>query len=115
MTKEEALMTIQAIPESFWEKLSDAENEAVEMAVKALKGQMWVPCSERFPTEKEAWDYNAEEDLYEPNEFIVQVKGAELPTVAMFDGETFTHGYAEDGYGFMDEIIAWMPLPEPYN
>ena len=75
----------------------------------------WIPCSERLPTEKEAWDYNVEDVLYEPNEFIVQVKGAKLPTIAMFDGETFTHRYAEDGYGFMDEIIAWMPLPEPYK
>lgn len=80
-----------------------------------LNANKWIPCSERLPTEKEAWDYNAENDLYEPNEFIVQVKGAKLPTVAMFDGETFTHGYAEDGYGFMDEIIAWMPLPPVYK
>ena len=78
-------------------------------------GNKWITCSERLPTEKEAWNYNSEEHLHEPNEFIVQVKGAELPTVAMFDGKKFTHGYAENGYGFMDEIIAWQPLPEPYK
>ena len=75
----------------------------------------WIPCSERLPNEKEAWAFNEKEGIHEPNEFIVQVKGAELPTVAFFDGESFTHRYADDGYGFGDEIIAWQPLPEPYK
>jgi hypothetical protein len=75
----------------------------------------WIPCSERLPNESETWYLNIEEGIHEPNNFIVQVRGAELPTVAMFNGETFIHGYADDGYGFCDEIIAWMPLPESYK
>lgn len=75
----------------------------------------WIPCSERLPSETEAWCFNEQEGIHEPNEFIVQVKGAKLPTVAIFDGESFKSAYADDGYEFIDEIIAWQPLPEPYK
>ena len=80
-----------------------------------LNADKWISCSERLPTKQEAWYRNDEEGVYEPNEFIVQVKGAGLPTVAMFDGKEFTHGYADDGNGFVDEIIAWQPLPPAYK
>lgn len=80
-----------------------------------LNADKWISCSERLPTEQEAWYRNDEEGVYEPNEFIVQVKGAELPTVAVFDGKEFTSKYADDDYGFLYEIIAWQPLPKPYK
>ena len=37
MTESEAIMQIQAIPQKIWEQLSDTDNEAVEMAFKALE------------------------------------------------------------------------------
>lgn len=120
MTREEAIMIIQAIPECIWKLLSKTENEAIEMAIESLGndtnvGSKWIPCSERLPSETEAWYFNKQEGIHEPNEFIVQVKGAKLPTVAIFNGESFTHICTDDGYGFIDEIIAWQPLPEPYK
>lgn len=98
-----------AIP-CFWTALS-----VVRHAPTVKTEPQWIPCSERLPNESETWYLNIEEGIHEPNNFIVQVKGAKLPTVAMFDCETFIHGYADDGYGFCDEIIAWMPFPKAYK
>ena len=109
MTKEEALMTIQAIPESFWEKLSDTENKAVEMAVNALKGQMWIPCSKRLPK------CNGCYLVWRPHFFGGEIG---MPAICYFDGQDTWH----DSYGVdftrilnAKDVIAWMSLPEPYN
>jgi hypothetical protein len=72
----------------------------------------WIPVSERLPEEEEAYSYTEENDTFEPNEFIVMIEGAELPTVAFFDGEDFTGGYNCE---FFNEVIAWMPLPPAYR
>lgn len=104
MTKEEALMTIQAIPESFWEKLSDAENKAVEMAVNALKGQMWIPCSERLP-EEQGW-------------YLAHVKHTLNGLVTIEKVLWKKSKYCSLKFyrkGNDCEVVAWMPLPEPYN
>ena len=119
MTKEEALMTIQAIPESFWNKLSDVENEAVEMAVKALKGQMWIPCSERLP------EKNGDYLCCSSGMAIITCGFAnELYKVDEWDfcdykGKSKKRGFydydSEYGYYEVDNVVAWMPLPEPYK
>lgn len=106
MTKEEALMTIKAIPESFWEKLSDAENEAVEMAVKTLKQQMWIPCSERLPKEP---DVNPTFEGKRLELYLVSVNNIDYPLRAFWTGKVFTDGWSKI------KATAWMPLPEPYK
>ena len=73
----------------------------------------WIPCSERLPEDKDA--IYVDEDVIELNELIVQIKGAEIPSTAVFvDGE-FKHPYEDDGYGFADKVIAWQPLPKKYQ
>ena len=59
----------------------------------------WIPCSERLPEEygeylvaKHTIGWNCEE--YDVND------------IAYFDG---------DGFHKADRVIAWMPLPEPYQ
>lgn len=73
----------------------------------------WIPCSERLPSEEEVRMPKDETGYTELNYFIVQVKGAELPTIAYcIDGTFEPCDYDER---FADEIIAWQPLPEPYK
>ena len=120
MTKEEALMTIQAIPESFWEKLSDAENEAIEMAVKALKGQMWTPCSVRLPEEDGeylVWYDCGESDEDSERGFMLVPFWTDIEKFGVYQ-DVFhpeTLGYVDSEFYECETAVAWMPLPEPYN
>ena len=62
--------------------------EALEMAIQALEQTQWIPVSE-MPKE---------DGLY-------LVYTEEQPFVCPF----------EDGEFFIDDVIAWMPLPKPYE
>lgn len=92
-----------------WLKLN---KEVCGIIYKQPKIGGWIPCSERFPTEEEAYDYDDEDGVYVPSELIVMVKGADLPTVAFFEDGEFTCGEFFELHG---EVIAWQPLPEPYR
>ena len=72
---------------------------------KKITAQEWIPVSERLP-EKGGWYLVTWEDQFETvrrvavSEFI-EPKG--LTDIRHFEGFV------------MNEIIAWMPLPEPYR
>ena len=89
MTREEATGNItHAIR---WNDMP--KKEALDMAIKALE-QRWVPVSERLPKigERVMVTYQRE-----------------------FDGETVDiTTYSKHGF-YIQPVIAWMPLPEPYN
>ena len=83
-------------------------NEALDMAITALKNQpVWIPVSERLPEES----YGC----------LVTVMDCEpstqtdfeniLPYFVGYDGHGWNNAYGEK---IPFEVIAWMPLPEPY-
>lgn len=104
MTNEEALITIQAIPESFWDKLSDAENEAVEMAVKELKRQRWIPCRDELPKVDGWYLAHVKHCL---NGFVT------IEKVLWKSCKNGGHRFYRKGNDCV--VVAWMPLPEPYE
>lgn len=63
----------------------------------------WIPCSERLPKE--------------PGKYLVTVKN--LTGFWILENNVFVCDYAYDTFIFQgwedNEVIAWMPLPEPYN
>lgn len=81
---------------------------AIEMGIHALEETKWIPCSERMPEEAygclvtvmdcEAYSMEDFENIY--------------PKFVGWDGETWNDG---DGEEIAFEVIAWMPLPEPYK
>ena len=75
----------------------DEVNEACRMGMEALERTRWIPCSERLPE-------NA------------------MNVIAQFSDGTVTelryagNGIFEGIYEYSTRvIIAWMPLPEPYE
>ena len=75
----------------------DPVNEACRMGMEALERARWIPCSERLPE-------NA------------------MNVIAQFSDGTVTelryagNGIFEGIYEYSTRvIIAWMPLPEPYE
>lgn len=61
----------------------------------------WISVKDRLPEEPEIG-----EDSY-----IVQEKYVCEPFSAYWDGERWT----DSNYEPIDEVIAWMPMPEPYK
>ena len=66
----------------------------------------WIPCSERLPEEPE----EGLTDLDECDEYIAMIENADIPTAL---------NYAGNGEWYRDgefyKVIAWQPLPEPYE
>lgn len=63
----------------------------------------WIPCSERLPKKPEI---DGDSDCY-----IVQTRHVAQPFIGYWDGREWT----DEEVDVVDEVIAWMPLPEPYK
>lgn len=61
----------------------------------------WIPCSERLP-EKPEIGFDG---------YIVQTRRVVQPFVGYWDGRKWT----DEEDDVVDEVIAWMPLPETYK
>lgn len=63
----------------------------------------WIPCSERLPKKPEIYG--------DSDGYIVQTRRVEQPFIGYWDGRE----WADEEVDVVDEVIAWMPLPEPYR
>lgn len=83
-------------------------SEALTIVKYQPKVGEWIPVEERLPNEEEFEKYYCRNHY--AAEFIVMIKGANKPTSL----------YYKEGVWFDDnnndyDVIAWMPLPEPYS
>lgn len=68
--------------------------------------QKWIPVSERLPDEPK------ENPFFEGKKlelYLVTVNGADYAFRAFWNGKFFADGWSKA------DVIAWMPLPEPYR
>ena len=77
--------------------------DAIEMGIHALKETQWIPVSKRLPKKPEI---DGDSDGY-----IVQTRRVAQPFIGYWDGREWT----DEEVDVVDEVIAWMPLPEPYR
>lgn len=78
--------------------------KALDIAIEALeekKNNTWVSVKDRLPPEPRIGE----------NGYIVQEKNVCEPFSAYWDGERWT----DSNYEPIDDVIAWMPLPESYK
>lgn len=81
--------------------------KAIELGIQALKENTWIPCSERLPeehlrclvTRKNKYEDDIDLDVRE--DVFIEVEG-------IWDWQSIFEGLT-------DNIVAWMPLPEPYK
>ena len=75
----------------------------------------WIPCSESVPNKPSGdeyyWCSSHKADL-PACEYIVMIKGAELPTALFWDG---CHWFDINGNETLYPVVAWMPFPKPYE
>ena len=78
---------------------------ALDKAIEALSAdrpQEWIPCSERLPKEN--------------GEYIVSLEDSIYPWAKFFNGKWFMLSINAIAREFGEyEVIAWMPLPDPYR
>jgi hypothetical protein len=126
MTREEAVYELERM--KTWSKdLSDNEIEAIVIALKALSNSdnpnKWIPVKwhEITDEEREREDYPKEWAChldcimpYDGQRILITTKGGfvELDECYSDDGCTFN---LDSGYDWVDDVVAWCELPEPYK
>lgn len=91
---------IETVEEAVWLA------EALDMAIKELESQRWIPCSERLP---EKGEYIGDVAKY----YLVQNEYGDMLVARYTHGEYWEQIYQLKPIG--DEIVAWQPLPTPYK
>lgn len=82
---------------------SEETVDAIGMGIHALEETQWIPVSERLPKKPEI---DGDSDGY-----IVQTRRVAQPFIGYWDGRE----WADEEVNVVDEVIAWMPLPEQYR
>lgn len=78
----------------------EKHDEAIRMAIEALEQTQWIPCSERLP----------EKDT----SVLGYIRCASFDYMNVLWRDDYSGDWA-DGDNFHHEVIAWMPLPKPYE
>ena len=82
--------------------------ENFEKMRPAQPEQRWLPCSERLPEEP----YGCLVTVWDTNPVTMDEFENILPYFVGWDGEQWNDG---DGEQCPFEVVAWMPLPEPFH
>ena len=73
----------------------------------------WIPCSERLP-EMHREDMEAEGEYYMISNPVLATDGNKIYVAEYEEDDGYIYGWHSlDGEDY-ENIIAWMPLPEPY-
>lgn len=127
MTREEAAKTLTELwGVDYRYCLGTIGVEAVDMAIEALKEPKWIPCSERLPEDLEP--VNITWVNHNPVSYYAEIKDKPFTATGHYCNgrwwwfsETCQDYLAEYGKSDCDamdddiEVIAWMPLPKPYE
>ena len=94
-------------------------HEIVEAIEEQPKIGEWIPCNKRLPDDPEGGIPHTREEVEWAlikdtiKQYIVMIDGATEPTMLFYGGDD--RWYDQDGRLYPCRVIAWMPLPEPYQ
>ena len=125
MTREEAIEWLKAIEEKYIHGGDDGfdakRKEAISMAIKALDQEpKWIFVSERVPDKNGKYLVTRYGNILGSSVCIL-CYAENLYNIDSFDfnkkkGKSGWYDYdSECGHFSRDDVIAWMPLPEPYK
>ena len=85
--------------------------ETIKKLTETLNQQRWIPVSERLP--KSCGMYIVTRKIYDCPDTAPIIMSDE----SWFDGQNTWHNDNRINHkrGYLSDVIAWMPLPEPYK
>lgn len=106
MTAEEAVKQIKE--NCYFASISEKTKQALDMAIKAIEQTRWIPVSERLP------EFTAD---YKVTVGINYDGGGMFPEIriALYNKVYKCWVVYESDRAIVGDVIAWMPLPEPYK
>ena len=114
MTREEAIKIIKECKEKGFKHTFYTVNEyytALDMAIKALEQEArWIPVSERLP----------EDEYVLISKIPTKISGSKWSVaiaIRTADPRSRKIQWRDSGFGVIqdDKVLAWMPLPKPYQ
>lgn len=90
--------------------LTDVQNALEEeMKKSGNKSNGWIPCSERLPKTNGVYQIT--------RQVTYGGKAYGIINASYFDGQDTWHDDNRVNHGreYLNDVIAWMPLPEPYK
>ena len=131
MTREEAILHMILRREELKHSVGDLDEDikAFDMAIQSLEQTRWIPVSERLPeTDNEnninnynvlLWVKNKSHPEREPQIYLGKLRHVDGDDGSgnFWGKETKPCDWTIWGwsYFFEPEVIAWMPLPQPYK
>lgn len=125
MDKNKAIKLIQEIEED-GRNVTSEHIEALDYAISHLEKDRWIPVSERLPDDLEP--INITWINHNPEPYYKEIKDKPFTATGVyFNGQWYwwstlcTDILAEYSHNFDDvidadiEVIAWQPLPKPYE
>ena len=101
---EQEKMIVEALPSLY--PLQKFEEDAVHAVIDALPH--WIPVTERLPEEP----FGCLVTVWDTNPITMEEFENILPYFVGWDGERWNDA---DGEQCPFEVLAWMPLPEPFK
>lgn len=106
----QAAITLPVIPKEYREYQTSNLDDAYEQGWNDLQkcieslpsAQQWIPCSERLPEE------------FKRVLCCTDMREMFLARVYIFDDGNYSFD-DEDGMAWEGNVVAWMPLPDPYE
>lgn len=109
MTEIEASLILKAeiVHHPEWSIFAEALDVAIQALEKQINGR-WISVNDRFPEEA----YGCLVTVMDCDPYLMKDYENIYPEPVGWDGKSWNNS---DGHEIPFEVLAWMPLPEPYK